>query len=142
MAPATCRCSQPGHDAVAPAPSPDLTRVAYVVPGPDELYLYDLAPGTATLLAPRGHTPVWSPNGEWIAYVVPFDGTLRLVRPSGTDDRSLGAQVLAGLGFDWSPDGAWLVVRGPGQLALVEVATGLTLHLGYSGNWMAPAWQR
>jgi hypothetical protein len=42
----------------------------------------------------------------------------------------------------WSPDGKWLVVRGPSQLAVVEVATGLTRHLGYSGNWMAPAWQR
>jgi Tol biopolymer transport system component/tRNA A-37 threonylcarbamoyl transferase component Bud32 len=58
-----------------PSGSPDGTRVAFIA-GRDSIFTYSMADGTTTLLAApevgptmRNHSPVWSPDGRWIAYV-------------------------------------------------------------------------
>lgn len=130
---------------VAPAPSPDGTRVAYVVQGPDQLWLRTLATGATVLLALNGHTPAWSPTGDLIAYnashsgqgiwgVNPSDGSVRRISPSG---------VGYSLGLDWSPDGRFVIARsGFGIIHLIEVSSGTVFPLLFTGGWEAPAWRQ
>lgn len=54
--------------------------------------------------------PVWSPRGDWIAFLssrnsVGANVTLWLARPDGSDQRDLG---IAGAWACWSQDGRWL----------------------------------
>ncbi|MFC1639210.1 protein kinase [Gemmatimonadota bacterium] len=53
--------------------SPDGSRVAFIA-RPDSIFTYSISDGTTTLLAvPEVHwalnSPVWSPDGRWLAYV-------------------------------------------------------------------------
>jgi hypothetical protein len=130
---------------VAPAPSPDGTRVAFVVPGPDQLWLRTLATGATVLLALNGHTPAWSPTGDLIAYnashsgqgiwaVSPSDGSVRRISPAGVGYH---------LGLDWSPDGRFLIARSlAGVIHLIEAASGTVFPLTFTGGWEAPAWRQ
>ncbi|MBD3274430.1 MAG: hypothetical protein GF372_03925 [Candidatus Marinimicrobia bacterium] len=49
------------------------------------------------------HSPVWAPEGDWIAYK--SGGELRVVTSSGEYDRSLSACDSNTGGIAWSPDG-------------------------------------
>lgn len=126
---------------VAPSPSPDGTRLAYVVAGLDQLRLYELTTGTNTVLAPVGHTPAWSPDGNLIAFVV--GGQIWVAAPNGSGRRRVtGVNDSYGLGIDWSPDGQWLVAKSYfDRIELIEVATGTVLRLGYTAGWSAPTWK-
>ncbi len=124
-----------------PAPSPDLTKVAFVrdsAPGGGELWVLDLSPeltavgqprrlvDRATL--PRGNSkatpaigsPRWSPAGDRVAFVAnPTDGAVDggylLVAAADTGALVPGDQTsFAASWFAWSPDGghlAWLNER-------------------------------
>jgi len=143
----------------ASSPSPDGTRLVYVggrnIPYVGGiLRVRTFATGADTSLGVIGIFPRWSPTGEWIAY--DSLGTLMLIRPDGT-----GHQALVFRGDDalvrassWSPDGQWLVYTGfpyygcPDRTAcftglkIVQVATGLKLHLPYTAYLTDPTWLR
>jgi Tol biopolymer transport system component len=41
----------------------------------------------------------------------------------------------------WSPDGQWILARGPVALELIHVASGLILPLGFTRSVAEPAWR-
>ena len=100
--------------------SPDGTRLAAEVlltyPVTGELYgkifliqadgsgVFDL---THNELPARVYDPLWSPAGDWIAYVRggPAPTYLRLIRPDGTEDQALNRSIRNTPSFAWSPDG-------------------------------------
>jgi Tol biopolymer transport system component len=130
---------------VAPAPSPDGTRMAYVLTGPDELRIRTLATGESVLLAPNGHTPAWSPGGDLIAYNVTRSGQeIFVITPSGLNSRRVSVPGVAYvLGIDWSPDGKFLIARSTlGTIDLIEVASGTTFPLTFTTGWGSPAWKQ
>ncbi len=93
--------------------SPDGRSLAFTAPGPRGVgkLVVAAASGTHTLtIAPARsyQRPVWSPRGDWIAYVSKED-ELDLIKPDGSGHRRLGP----GSNPSWSPDGSRLVVDRP-----------------------------
>jgi dipeptidyl aminopeptidase/acylaminoacyl peptidase len=110
----------------AVALSPDATRIAYTIlyrdqPGRPypQIWVMDIASGKTSRLAGEkivNSDPVWSPNGEWIAYVAD-EGTdhhaeLLIAHPDGSGSRSLAPVIGTnspskneGNAVTWSPDG-------------------------------------
>ncbi len=140
---------EPSLSDADPDPSPDGTRLAYATTRPDgtwHLVLRDLATGADHPLGVPGRNPRWSPSGDRLAYVNTTDGqfgTIHVVRSDGTQDRQISPQnrMFLSLGVDWSADAVWVVAREQDGLDLIEVATGQTLKLGWSSEYVWPAWR-
>jgi Tol biopolymer transport system component len=90
--------------------------------GRQSVWLHDRQRGTATRLTfgQRDVSPVWSPDGKWIAYGTADDGGLtreivRIPSRGGGAEETL-VQVPAGIvPLSWSPDGRHLAVMRPGK---------------------------
>jgi len=103
------------------APSPDGSRLAFIAL--QRLYVVDQPGSEPRLLADMGgtkHHPVWSPDGQWIAFASwTFDekGHIYRIRAHG-QDRPERVTVAPALYQQpaWSPDGERIVaIRGPGR---------------------------
>jgi TolB protein len=81
--------------------------------GRQELWVISREDRSSEWSAPRqltfdgGGYPRWSPDGRWVAYLA---GGLRVIPPSGGDDRTLAGGEGSALGTaprfpEWSPDG-------------------------------------
>ena len=86
--------------------SPDGSQIVYSAVGPDGLMLYLRRIGEL-VAAPiagsaRGHSPIFSPNGQWIGFLT-GDSTLHKVPVVGGASQPI-AEGVSGLGFDWGPD--------------------------------------
>jgi hypothetical protein len=131
-----------------PSPSPDGTKLAYVLRtggGTDLLRILDLATGEVNKLTVRGHAPAWSPLGDLIAYVdLSAQSAVRVMRPDGTGHRQISVSNGFQLALSWSPDGKWVIGFGgnPARVRLIEVATGQELALSFSNQMTAPDWKR
>jgi len=84
----------------------------------------------------------WSPTEDWIAYVQNWspdteEGQLSLVRPSGEDAHTLGAN---GDAPEWSPDGKRLTYVHDGSIWVAD-SDGSNAHQVIP-NGRAPAWSR
>ena len=129
---------------VRPAPSVDGKRVAYVYfTGATTIRMKYFNPDTTSSWYLNGTTPRWDPVGDRLAYLQSYGGPISIVNGDGT-----GARVISAPGrsyeertFDWSSDGQWIVARGVNTLELLNVASGLTLPLGYSSNMNMPTWR-
>lgn len=98
--------------------SPDGARIAltvFPIDGPRELWVAN-ADGTGALRiasAPNVSQASWSPDGAWIAYAAdtPEGSTIRLVRPDGTGEVSVGSALTQRDYFSvsFSPDGTSLL---------------------------------
>ncbi|MGH7529482.1 MAG: amidohydrolase family protein [Gemmatimonadales bacterium] len=99
-------------------PSPDGRRLVFSAL--DRLYVMDLPDGTPRRLTNetvKEQVPVWSPDGQWIAYVTWTDrgGTVNKVRADG---RGRPVRLTEDTAFYnvpvWSPDGRRIVmIKGP-----------------------------
>lgn len=90
--------------------SPDGKQLLFAAetPGwPIQIHLLDLNDPEAyhVSLLGEGVFPVWSPNGEWIAFQ--RSSELWIMRPDGSEPQQLSSDVCAE-GIAWSPDSRWL----------------------------------
>jgi len=127
-----------------PSPSPDGGRIAYadVTGGGSVIRILDIATGGVTPLDISGQRPRWSPVGDEIAYV--DSERVKIMRSDGTAQRTVstgGRRYEPSL--DWSPDGAWIVVRAAdtSRLDLIHVASGMTLPLAFTSVLNEPSWR-
>jgi TolB protein len=134
----------PSGYAYHPSPSPDGQRLAYVTThSGTQVRILNLATGTDLPIAVSGNTPRWSPVEDLIAYRKP-DETIGLMKADGSEQRTVSATGRRyDFGFNWSPDGEWLVARSnsTGSLDLINVKTGTTLPLPFSTGLSNPAWK-
>lgn len=99
----TKRLTENGHTDRYPAVSPDGTRIAYTsdADGTNRLYIMDVATRESHLLTPEqdGYKPVWSPDGQWLAFIsncqpssseaLCSDADLWIIRADGTQSQSI-----------------------------------------------------
>lgn len=85
-------------------------------------------------------TPVWSPDGRWVAFAGEVGGSsgLHIVSADGSEQRQLVAGATAPVSF--SADGSELLARRGDSLSVVEVATGTVAHRLEGLAW--PHWSR
>jgi eukaryotic-like serine/threonine-protein kinase len=57
-------------------------------------------------------SPVWSPDGQWVAFTAFADGSLRRKRSNGTGDEETLVPQVTGSPSDWSPDGRTMLIAG------------------------------
>lgn len=136
---------RPGGLSWQPAPSPDGAKLAFVTSSPSSwiIFIFDIATKSIAPLGAIGQNPRWSRAGNQIAFVPNGGGPLRLMNSDGTNQRPLTApntryreQPLT-----WSPDNRWIVARNDSILDLIDVASGATIPLVYSGKLWAPSWK-
>ena len=141
--------------------SPDSRSLVFAAttPAGERLEIVDLATSTIreiTLEDTDAQFPMWSPDGQWIAYygTVARTGQLRLslVHPDGTGILRLPTSVLPTAMYDlgefaWSPDPhvSQLLyvfnVNGVGDIALFDVSTGREVIVSEEiANEFWPTW--
>jgi Tol biopolymer transport system component len=140
--------------------SPDGTRLALETDSADEdlaiLPVEQIAAPLVIQQAGRDIRPVWSPDGNWIAFLsnrstlerdpVYFD--LFIMRPDGTDVQQLTTDhpALSNWQPSWSADGRWLSVaawswQGGDRIALVDIEAGTVVPIMEAGAvYSSPVW--
>ena len=145
-----------------PTISPDGRRIAFTLRQPDhnDIWLVDATSDTRehfTFESAEDETPVWSPDGQRIAYSSAWTGQSRRIYIKPVDGSSEPELIYTGDQHvhltDWSPDGKWLAFNrladqmsvqlvstdGEGQLVPVSTTTGNQSSAVFSpgGEWLA-----
>jgi Tol biopolymer transport system component/DNA-binding winged helix-turn-helix (wHTH) protein len=109
----------------SPTLAPDGEQVAFAWSGPNQdnpdIYVQRIGSGTELrrTVDPRwDHSPAWSPDGRWIAFLrgdVPGRNDVMLMPPLGGPERRVGEihirqDFIIPPYLSWLPDGRWLVV--------------------------------
>ena len=120
-------------------PSPDGQQLAYIDVGRSGLCTMIIATGEVTPLVIDAQSPRWSPLGQWIVFGMA--GTLHMVHPDGSGLTDVAGARPFQSRADWSPDGAWLVVRSSARVELIEMSSGAILPLGWSAGLILPVFR-
>lgn len=121
--------------------SPDETTIAMSIQG--ILWTIPANGGEATPLTPRyfdAHEPVWSPDGEWIAFYAYADGGFQVwrVRPSGSDLEQLTTGDADVRYPFWLPEGNGIVYASDAkdgyQVWQLDLSTGDSRQLTQADN--------
>jgi WD40-like Beta Propeller Repeat len=132
----------PGAGESEPDPSPDGASLVYLAPDQGgQFVVRNLTTGEVRSLGVAGLAPRWSPDGHTIAYVCDF--RICTIDANGGPPRQVSHadDFYSGEMLDWSPDGRWLLARGGEYLQLIELATGMTLRLGYAPDASFASWK-
>ncbi|NUO63502.1 MAG: hypothetical protein HOQ26_02930 [Gemmatimonadaceae bacterium] len=131
-----------------PSTDPSGNQLAFQF-GDYGLRILDQTTGAFRTLGQLAQAPLWSPTGEWIAYL-DANARLHLVHPDGTGQRIYPTDLVPNANFGWSPDGAWLVISGVQysdanrrrqSLTLLNVASGEMLPLFFQHELVQPSWR-
>jgi dipeptidyl aminopeptidase/acylaminoacyl peptidase len=83
--------------------------------GSHRILVVDVATGEGHLIGPDdgADNPLWSPDGEWLAFTSEHPGrpsTLAVMRPDGSELREISAALSADVSgpTNWSADGRWV----------------------------------
>jgi len=111
------------------AVSPDGNHVVYSTAG-QNLWLARVN-GTERVSLGRGSSPAWSPDGEWIAFMLTFDdghsvtaSDIHAIKIDGSSRTKLtNTHDIHEMNPQWSPDGFWIVydTDARGQLFVQQV---------------------
>jgi hypothetical protein len=128
-----------------PSPSPDGRLIVfssnrqYRSNTDQTLRILDLSSRSVRDMLVDGFAPSWSPRGDVIAFAL--SNRYYLVRPDGSDLRRLVDGPADAIAVSWSQDGRYVIGRISGRLAIIEVATGMVLPLGWTSGMTYPAWR-
>jgi Tol biopolymer transport system component len=128
--------------------NPDGTRIVFTsnrdtgVRGAQEIFVMDSDGSNVEPLGIVGQDPVWSPDGEFIVFVVPGTTTLFIMRSDGTESRLLsrGRGGIVGGYPSWSPDGKQLAFIDGQGVSVVSVDSGNPVHLTDFAEPRRPVW--
>lgn len=133
--------------------SPDGSRLAFA--GREHgVYTVRVDGSDRQLVVGLGAVPSWSPDGTRIAFRAHCE--LWVVHAGGSDPRMLADTTPCGPAVGgafnkypvgqprWSPDGRWIVFRGPSFHVSVVRSDGTHLHIpdpGLASYWAGPSWR-
>jgi Tol biopolymer transport system component len=137
----------PGPDAIDTWSSDSrFLATAVILGGLARIVVADVDTGAVRPVTPTGlaaHSPLWSPDDQWIAFTKESGGarSLSMIRTDGTDMRTLSGDLVNVGGPDtWSPDGAWIYFGDSARIYRANVVGGFTQRLtGDDLDAFAPA---
>ena len=113
--------------------------------GRSSIYVMDGDGANVRRLTPigsRDYMPIWSPDGEKIAFMSSGDGDAEIwvVRPDGSDMKKLTDNEAFDAAFSWSPDGQLVVTSERDGTAMIYVmdSDGTNVRAigpGWGGEW-------
>jgi hypothetical protein len=115
--------------------------------GSRRILIVEVASGNGWLIGPEtgAMAPLWSPDGEWIAFRLSRRGapaTLAVMRRDGSEVREiagdLGGREVSGAN-NWSADGEWVYFDAGGHIFRANVPGGYSEQLTVEGTNAAPA---
>ncbi|MGO9258048.1 MAG: protein kinase domain-containing protein [Bryobacteraceae bacterium] len=122
--------------------SPDGQRIAFTrfsAGQGSSLWLANVAGGPPVPLGVTGMVPVWSPDGNWIAYEFPDHGRFGLEKiPAGGGGKPVQVVPVSSYQLtrsQWSPDGNWLTWLSKDGLAMVSADGSHTELLSGETGW-------
>lgn len=117
-----------------------------ILGGLGRIVVADVDTGAVRPVTPTGlpaHSPLWSPDDRWIAFVKESGSarSLAMIRTDGSDMRTLSGDLVNVGGPDtWSSDGAWIYFGDSARIYRVNVFGGFTQRLtGDDLDAFAPA---
>ena len=130
--------------------SPDGQRLAYqrYAQGGYRIWISPLAGGTPVPLRLQDwyqDAPTWSPDGEWIAYVLGSSSGngWSVVKVRFGAGRGAPVELKSGISVfarpQWSPDGRWIACQTPDGLTLIAPDGGATRVVSQN-DWLTYAW--
>ena len=133
--------------AIRPSPSPDGSRVAVVdATGASVVRIIDVQSGALLPFSVAGHTPRYSPNGNLIAFTTQYGGPLRVMNADGSNIHTVSppGTAYSELGYDWSPDGRYLLAYNvvSSRLDLIDVSAQTAIPLTTITGLFWAAWKR
>jgi len=125
--------------------SPDQTKIAFMASdGDSEIFIADLTNnGKVTQITKNNFAdrfPVFSPDGEWIAFHSDRDGNIELyiMRVDGSEAKRITVNPATDATASWSPDGKWLSFysdqTGTTEAFIQNIDTGERIQITNGGN--------
>jgi Tol biopolymer transport system component len=103
------------------------------------ILVVDVGTGAGRFLTPAStgaHSPLWSPDGRWIAFTRdsgPDKRVLSIIRFDGSEPRDVSGHLGGGAQVDgansWSPDGAWIYFGANPSIWRANVAAATSIRL-------------